>query len=1225
MYCNNCGFKNNEGTRFCVNCGQQIKQETQQPATGQTISQTGQENQTAVFGTSAQTPSSQSFEPRVSAMQSGQPPIPQQEQPPAWTGQQSAPPQTPEPWTTPPTNTGRTPPSPFPGQAVYQQPGRMGPQAPEAGWQAAPPVWQGQQQAIPPGWQGQHSPTPPPAKKKKKKTGLIIAISLVVLLIAGFLVYSLPLRPRIVLEGARQTLDGSIDDLSLSVKTNQWIQEVRYALDPDDPDDADAYILLEDAEGGIFSKEADLPVLFLDKAVNKSSMERGPWERTDANAKLGNHKLYITVKTVFGTSKPQPFNLLYASGISALPDKTKIRDLKVDEITTSALINELLVSVYMGGDRQTAEYLAEETGGEIVGEIPAISRYQIRYDNASEEEIAGILEDLRNRPEVLTAQYNYIYDRSEVQLYPNDALFDSWDIEEPDGNNWGLEVIRAPLIWKDLDSFTPISIGVADGGLEYGHEDLNINRSNVFLFPTYTMESLDDMELFYAKSKKTPGSDYYGGKEHGTHVTGIISALGDNGIGTAGVNWNTIPYFFHYWHMDVNEETGELDIWNVTTSFELEVTLTTLVEQGCRVINYSIGDGMPSEPGGKHEYFEQQAYGDLCLRLESLGYDFLVFKAAGNESDDAEAYAMNRIMTGTEAARRHTVIVAAIENTPIELRGVDERAKFGYQMSSYSNYGSLVDVAAPGTDVFSTVPNNSYVSMPGTSMASPMAAGVASLIYGAHPEYNASQVKAILMEETDTFTTDGTNLIPVVNAALASDYAKTGDLPIVPPGEIIPNPVLAPYPGPPTPTPVPPPGSIRLPGHTPFQLEQGQAGLAGLVYDSTTKNPVAFFSVYFTGPDGEMVVLDFAYPYPETFDAQLMGEFFTRMNLAQGQEAVVTDFVIEALGYELYEAGSITVRGGEVTSLGTILLTPEDEESVRLPGHTPFFPEEGAGGFSGFVCDAVTKQRIPFFELSANYLGEDFSFSFEYPPRSDRVFAQLEGEFIIWARTDSEDVVENLVFSADGYEPAAVGSVTVRNMQVTDVGIVYLNPIGSPTRPQPTSPAPSNPGITQPRPDPGGNVDALPGQISVVLDWGAKPADLDLHATAPLSEGSKRFHIFAYETYMSYGSAGDPDALMTSDSESAYGSESIVVFKPQPGVPYTFYVHDFTNVAKKSGAWDLSKSGAEVRVYIGESEATVFKVPNKEGTLWEVCTVVDGKITPSNAVSYESRPLNIGS
>ena len=137
---------------------------------------------------------------------------------------------------------------------------------------------------------------------------------------------------------------------------------------------------------------------------------------------------------------------------------------------------------------------------------------------------------------------------------------------------------------------------------------------------------------------------------------------------------------------------------------------------------------------------------------------------------------MNRIMTGTDPARRHTVIVASIENTKIDFDDdVDPRIKYAYRLSDFSNYGSIVDVAAPGSDIFSTIPNQGYGSISGTSMASPMAAGVASLIYGAHPEYTASEVKAILIEETDTFTTDGENLIPVVNAALSSDYARTGD------------------------------------------------------------------------------------------------------------------------------------------------------------------------------------------------------------------------------------------------------------------------------------------------------------------------------------------------------------------------------------------------------------------------------------------------------------------
>ncbi|NLJ70429.1 MAG: S8 family serine peptidase, partial [Clostridiaceae bacterium] len=371
----------------------------------------------------------------------------------------------------------------------------------------------------------------------------------------------------------------------------------------------------------------------------------------------------------------------------------------------------------------------------------------------------------------------------------------------------------------------------------------------------------------------------------------------------------------------------------------------------------------------------------------------------------------------------------------------------------------------------STVPNNSYESMPGTSMASPMAAGVASLIYGAHPEYTASQVKAILMEETDTFTTDGINIIPVVNAALASDYAKTGDIPQVPPGEVIPDPSKTPYPGLPTPRPPgqpsqPDQGNIELPGHTPFKLEAGQGGLAGLVYDQETENPVALFSIYFNGPDGTMVDHEFAYPYPATYDAQQMGEFFSRIPVEQGQEVEITNLVIDAPGYNIYEVPTVTVRGGEVTSL-TIYLEPEAEDVIRLPGHTPFFPEDGRGGFSGFACDADTKERISKFRLDYIFNGAAYDFSYEYPPADEYVIARLQGEFIIWATTDSETVIADLVISAEGYESTTVGDVTVRNQEVTDIGVVYLKRTGEVAtvtpEPEPT-PAPTEP--TEPTKDP---------------------------------------------------------------------------------------------------------------------------------------------------------------
>ena len=227
-----------------------------------------------------------------------------------------------------------------------------------------------------------------PERRKERLTIGLSILSVLIALVAAFLIYSLPLRPEVRLEGIRQTLDGTISKLSLQAKSNQMIREIRYALNPSDPTDPDAYKILDNIDGGIFEKTGILPKLSLDRKINKSSQERGPWARSDANAKIGNHTLYITLKTMFGTSDPIPFNLHYASGISSPPDRSKIRIGKSGDF--DSLSNELLISLTMDSDRSIAEQLASETGGKIVGEIPSILRYQIRYDKVSSAELDAI-------------------------------------------------------------------------------------------------------------------------------------------------------------------------------------------------------------------------------------------------------------------------------------------------------------------------------------------------------------------------------------------------------------------------------------------------------------------------------------------------------------------------------------------------------------------------------------------------------------------------------------------------------------------------------------------------------------------------------------------------------------------------------------------------------------------------------------------------------------------
>ena len=177
---------------------------------------------------------------------------------------------------------------------------------------------------------------------------------------------------------------------------------------------------------------------------------------------------------------------------------------------------------------------------------------------------------------------------------------------------------------------------------------------------------------------------------------------------------------------------------------------------------------------------------------------------------------------------------------------------------------------------------------------------------------------------------------------------------------------------------------------------------------------------------------------PDIYDAQRLGEFFSLV-ITNGGETLVSDLVIEALGYQSYEVPPFTVRDRSVVDLGTIALAPESEEITRLPGHTPFTPEEGKGGFTGFVYDDATKRPIPNFSISFTYQGTLFDqFDYVFPPTIPDILAKLEGEYLFWAKTDSQDVVENVTISADGYETGIVGDIIVREGEVTDAGVIYL-------------------------------------------------------------------------------------------------------------------------------------------------------------------------------------------
>ncbi|MDQ7862015.1 S8 family peptidase [Peribacillus frigoritolerans] len=185
--------------------------------------------------------------------------------------------------------------------------------------------------------------------------------------------------------------------------------------------------------------------------------------------------------------------------------------------------------------------------------------------------------------------------------------------------------------------------------------------------------------------------------EHGTHIAGIIAGSANNGIGGTGVAPNVKL-------MPINVFDGEY-----ADTADIIDAIHYAVQQKANIINMSLGDTSYSESLNKAV---QEAYKKGVL----------IVAAAGNEGDMGK-----NVQRVYPAAFSHVISVAATNSS-------DKRP-------SYSNYHSTVDIAAPGDDILSTLPNGKYGWMSGTSMATPMVTGVAALIWSHEPKLNKTEVE----------------------------------------------------------------------------------------------------------------------------------------------------------------------------------------------------------------------------------------------------------------------------------------------------------------------------------------------------------------------------------------------------------------------------------------------------------------------------------------------------
>ncbi len=206
---------------------------------------------------------------------------------------------------------------------------------------------------------------------------------------------------------------------------------------------------------------------------------------------------------------------------------------------------------------------------------------------------------------------------------------------------------------------------------------------------------------------------------HGTHVSGIIAASRGNGIGIDGIA-NNVQIMAIRAVPDGDER--DKDVANA---------IRYAVDNGALVINMSFGKA----------FSPNKSYVDDAIKYaESKGV--LLVHAAGNSGQNTDEE--NNYPTKNIGKKK-------VASNWIEV-GASAWGEDGKLAASFSNYGKVnVDLFAPGVQIYSTAPGNKYKNAQGTSMASPVTAGVAALLLSYFPELSAVDVKDILMKSVRTF------------------------------------------------------------------------------------------------------------------------------------------------------------------------------------------------------------------------------------------------------------------------------------------------------------------------------------------------------------------------------------------------------------------------------------------------------------------------------------------
>ncbi len=369
---------------------------------------------------------------------------------------------------------------------------------------------------------------------------------------------------------------------------------------------------------------------------------------------------------------------------------------------------EVLIKFKPQASLMARNQIMADINAQVLRQFDRISVQVLSLDGLTVEEA---IKKYSDDPAVEFIEPNY---KCFAYSVPNDPMFDTlWGMQNT-GQSGGTPDadISAVDAWSVFTGSQDVIVGVIDTGVDYNHEDL---AANIWTNPGEIPDNgLDDdgnglVDDYHGYDYYNNDGDPLDDNGHGSHCSGTIGGVGDNGVGVAGVNWHVsimaIKFLDRY---------GYGDTGNAIACVEYAVMM------GANVLSNSWG-------GSGYSAAMEAAISDAndagIIFVAAAGNDY------GNNNDLYPHYPSNYDVP-------NVVSVAATDNDD--------------QLAYFSNIGpTTVDLAAPGVGIYSTVLNNGYAYYDGTSMATPHVSGAFALLLGRFPGLGVQEAKNLIFNSVD--------------------------------------------------------------------------------------------------------------------------------------------------------------------------------------------------------------------------------------------------------------------------------------------------------------------------------------------------------------------------------------------------------------------------------------------------------------------------------------------